>query len=85
MSYLKGEKRKDNWRLTTTQLWTSPTTKRAYWVGSNSTVKGCKMTSKKVGGLLEQCPIKENWTKHNKVSISLYSINQFYLIKENFF
>jgi hypothetical protein len=41
---------------------------------------------KKLHSSLEQCPVKTNRKKHSEVSILLYSINQFCLIKEkNYF
>jgi hypothetical protein len=69
ISYMQGEERKDRWRLTTTLLSTSSTTKKAYWVGLNSTAKGCKTTSKKVKWFARAIPYKN---KQNKTQWNEY-------------
>jgi len=48
-------------------------------------LKDARQHRKKLYGSLEQCLVKANWTKHSEMSIHLYSINQFYLIKEKLF
>ena len=48
--------------------------------------KDARRHQKKPHSQLEQYPKKANKTKHNELSICLYSINQFYLIQEkNYF
>ena len=37
----------------------------------------------KLHGLLDQCSVNANRTKHDEMSICLYLTNQFYLIKNN--
>jgi len=73
VSYLRGEKRKDRWRLS---VHTAPLLGKTHQDNSNITVKHYMTKPKEVAHAIKTATRKAIQTKHHKVSIScLYLIN----------
>ena len=74
---------KTNYHAIITLPWTSPPNQKSFMSWFKLYYK--KMQDdieKKLHSSLKQCHVKANKKTHSVVSIFLYSINQFYLIKE---